>query len=332
MIRLDQVDGTCRLRFRSSATAGAMVWEQPESGSAVYMDVSTVNFRNTSAVVFNNFKSAGYLYTDKSGNLKKGTMPTSLKNPNALTFGSKTYDGSSAQTITASDLGALTSHQDISGKQDKLVSGTNIKTINGNSILGSGDLTISGGSGGILVATNTTLGGIKPWFSTTGKSTYNGTTSYSTSPAINSASTTSGRFYPIGVDANGRAFVNVPWTNTTYSNVAIMSSGGSSNGNGSSASYLYSILTNNSSTNKKLKIFCRRITDAFNSTTPHSISFTNVSFDKVPYIAIGVYGTNSYTLNNVNVYDVTTTGCNYRATSNNGAAGSAFYIIAIQPN
>ena len=32
-------------------------------------------------------------------------MPTSLKNPNALTFGSKTYDGSSAQTITANDLG-----------------------------------------------------------------------------------------------------------------------------------------------------------------------------------------------------------------------------------
>ena len=35
-------------------------------------------------------------------------------------------------------------------KQDKLVSGTNIKTINGNSILGNGDLTISGGgSGGV---------------------------------------------------------------------------------------------------------------------------------------------------------------------------------------
>lgn len=32
-------------------------------------------------------------------------------------------------------------------KQDTLVSGTNIKTINGNSVLGSGDLTISGGSG-----------------------------------------------------------------------------------------------------------------------------------------------------------------------------------------
>lgn len=45
------------------------------------------------------------------------------------------------------DLGTvITAHQDISGKQDKLVSGTNIKTINGTSILGSGDITISGGS------------------------------------------------------------------------------------------------------------------------------------------------------------------------------------------
>ena len=45
------------------------------------------------------------------------------------------------------DLGTvITSHQDISGKQDKLVSGTNIKTINGTSILGSGDITISGGA------------------------------------------------------------------------------------------------------------------------------------------------------------------------------------------
>lgn len=33
----------------------------------------------------------------------------------------------------------------VSGKQDTLVSGTNIKTINGNSVLGSGNLTISGG-------------------------------------------------------------------------------------------------------------------------------------------------------------------------------------------
>lgn len=34
------------------------------------------------------------------------------------------------------------------GKQNTLVSGTNIKSVNGNSLLGSGDLVISGGSGG----------------------------------------------------------------------------------------------------------------------------------------------------------------------------------------
>ena len=45
------------------------------------------------------------------------------------------------------DLGTvITSHQDISGKQDKLVSETNIKTINGESVLGSGDITIGGGT------------------------------------------------------------------------------------------------------------------------------------------------------------------------------------------
>ena len=38
---------------------------------------------------------------------------------------------------------------DLSTKQDTLVSGTNIKTINGTSLLGSGDITIEGGSGNV---------------------------------------------------------------------------------------------------------------------------------------------------------------------------------------
>ena len=45
----------------------------------------------------------------------------------------------------ASDLEPLKTS--IGNKQDTLVSGTNIKTINGESILGSGNITISGGSG-----------------------------------------------------------------------------------------------------------------------------------------------------------------------------------------
>lgn len=58
-----------------------------------------------------------------------------------------TMNGSSKGTSGVVDLGTvITAHQDISGKQDKLVSGTNIKTINGETLLGSGNITISGGS------------------------------------------------------------------------------------------------------------------------------------------------------------------------------------------
>lgn len=44
----------------------------------------------------------------------------------------------------------------LSNKQDVLVSGSNIKTINGNSVLGSGDLVIAGGSGGANLTTSVT--------------------------------------------------------------------------------------------------------------------------------------------------------------------------------
>lgn len=52
-----------------------------------------------------------------------GTLTGSAsKVANSLTFGSKTYNGSSAQKITASDLGALTAHQTI--KQDGITGAT----------------------------------------------------------------------------------------------------------------------------------------------------------------------------------------------------------------
>lgn len=51
----------------------------------------------------------------------------------------------------------------VSGKQDALVSGTNIKTINNNSLLGSGNITIEGGSGGVEVATATATLTVAGW-------------------------------------------------------------------------------------------------------------------------------------------------------------------------
>lgn len=81
MIRLDQAkdnngNSICRLRFRASSTAGAMVWEQPESGSCLYYDVSAVNFRGCTSIGFSKFANAGYLYTDKNGYLQKGSAAT----------------------------------------------------------------------------------------------------------------------------------------------------------------------------------------------------------------------------------------------------------------
>lgn len=55
-----------------------------------------------------------------------------------------------AESSHAHTIGDVTGLQTaLDGKQDALVSGANIKTINGNSLLGSGDLTISGGGGGV---------------------------------------------------------------------------------------------------------------------------------------------------------------------------------------
>lgn len=80
---------------------------------------------------------------------KKTSIPT-VNNPkvsikmNGAEKGSFTLNQALAGEV---DLGTvITAHQDISGKQDKLISGTNIKTINGESVLGSGDITISSGA------------------------------------------------------------------------------------------------------------------------------------------------------------------------------------------
>lgn len=56
----------------------------------------------------------------------------------------------------------VTSGNDILFVQPKLVSGENIKTINGNSILGEGDITIEGGNGNIVELTQSEYDNITP--------------------------------------------------------------------------------------------------------------------------------------------------------------------------
>lgn len=72
--------------------------------------------------------------TDGKITAVEATMPTALKNPNALTIGDsgKTYDGFAPVTIKAEDLGAVT---DVSGKLDKATKtgdGTYVYTVSGS--------------------------------------------------------------------------------------------------------------------------------------------------------------------------------------------------------
>lgn len=73
MIALDQVAGTRRLNFRASATPGAIVWSQPESGSSLFYDVSNVYFREVGSVVLNQMPNYSVLATDSTGKIIKGS-------------------------------------------------------------------------------------------------------------------------------------------------------------------------------------------------------------------------------------------------------------------
>lgn len=99
-------------------------------------------------------------YSKPSGGIPKSDLASAVQsslNKADTALQVETYKGTvtgvkmNGQTKGTSgivDLGTvLTQHQDLSSKQDKLVSGTNIKTINGKSLLGSGNITIEGGSG-----------------------------------------------------------------------------------------------------------------------------------------------------------------------------------------
>ena len=148
------------------------------------------------------------------------------------------------------DLGTvITAHQDISGKQDNLISGTNIKTINNTSVLGSGNINvgtireITPGTGllngdgtkvpitttGILnlrPASGMVIGGIQPLFSVSKPTSLSGSgtpLSLGANFGMHTPTTTNiqvgTRNYPVIVDPNGVPFVNVPWSSSTDTKV-----------------------------------------------------------------------------------------------------------------
>ena len=97
MIRLDQEDGTCRLRFRSSETAGAMVWEQPEQGAHLYVDLGK-DGSDKHRVTFPS--SAGTLaLTSQIPTVNNGTLTIQKNGTNVATF-SANQSGNATANIT----------------------------------------------------------------------------------------------------------------------------------------------------------------------------------------------------------------------------------------
>lgn len=78
MLRFEQTSGTTRLKFRASATAGAMVWEQPEKNAALYFD-----------------------FGDSDGNIKRISMPQSKAGTVALLSDKVAAAGTADSATTA---------------------------------------------------------------------------------------------------------------------------------------------------------------------------------------------------------------------------------------
>ena len=149
-------------------------------------------------------------YSDLSG------KPSTMKNPNAVTIkaGSDTvssYDGSAAKTFTiaaSTAAGAFT-----------ISDGTTTKTVQLAGTFTDTNTTYS-------AAKYNTLGLLKPAYTSTGAATLTTQAASNTNtPTIAAKTTTSGRYYAVEADKNGVAYVNVPWSNTTYSSKTEASGG-----------------------------------------------------------------------------------------------------------
>jgi len=84
----------------------------------------------------------------KQDNLVSGTNIKTVNGESLLGSGDITIEGSGSDVDTSNYVTKDDLQDAVDDKQDKLISGTNVKTINGKSILGSGDITIEGSGSG----------------------------------------------------------------------------------------------------------------------------------------------------------------------------------------
>jgi len=110
-------------------------------------------------------------------------------------------------------------------KQDTLVSGTNIKTVNGNSLLGSGNISITWGTGDVTWPATSTdwVPALFDW--TTGKAIKNSTPTGTGNPVMDTNPTFVTRINAPEIKATSSAWVDIH--NSSGTQVAIFGAGGS---------------------------------------------------------------------------------------------------------
>jgi hypothetical protein len=115
------------------------------------------NLEATDLLEVSEFNGTGYVSKSITGqeiidSVTGGGVTNITTNAPLSTTGGTTPDLAISEADASTD-GFITAvdWNTFNDKQDELVSGTNIKTINGSSVLGSGDLVVSGGGGGFHI-------------------------------------------------------------------------------------------------------------------------------------------------------------------------------------
>jgi len=136
------VEGITTLTSSSNQDTTKIVWEPNAGGTGI-----------GAWHIFGNLYADGWIAAGGIGSSSSGGLITTVKGVNDL--GTPITTESLTETFSAKAIESI--YEAVLTKQATLVSGTNIKTINGLSILGSGDLPIQGGGGGSSVSISNLL-------------------------------------------------------------------------------------------------------------------------------------------------------------------------------
>ena len=157
-ILIQEGDGTTGFILEPTVTGSFLGW----NGTTIDWYVPTVGTGDVigpASATNSNFAA----FDTTTGKLLKDSGVSSSSFAVAGHTHTGTYEPADITILKQADIGSLVQAYDSdltlwaaispSAKQDALVSGTNIKTINGTSLLGSGNIVISGGGGGSATAT-----------------------------------------------------------------------------------------------------------------------------------------------------------------------------------